>query len=173
MSTISDTNDTCPNESELADIRNLVYLGPMSDPDKLTPKQAANHLGVNPRTLRRWSVAFSKSLSESARKTGRKRGYTSDDISRLEQARDLLAEGKTIKEVAELLPPAEQSSTASALILAPEANIALGQALERTKHLGYVTEDHEDRIKLLESKIKRLRWERLPWWKKIRTPPPD
>lgn len=145
----------------------------MPEADKLNPAQAAHLLDIAPRTLRRWSSAFERSLGESASRKGKKRFYTGPDIEILRMAAGYLAEGKKIAEVAELLPEAELTSTESALILAPEQNIALGQALERTRHLGHVSEDHEQRIKDLEAEINRLRWERLPFWKKLRTPPPD
>jgi hypothetical protein len=30
-----------------------------------------------------------------------------------------------------------------------------------------------ERIEALEAEIKRLHWEQLPWWKRVRTPPPE
>ena len=147
--------------------------------DTIHPSQAAGILEVNPRTLRRWSKKFSKSLSASARRSGKKRGYTGADIEMLRQAGDHLASGKTIKETAELLPIVDPNieSTGSSLVLAPEANIALGEALANTKHLMNTSDDHDQRLESLEAQIleldRALKWKSTPWWRKLRGAPPD
>ncbi len=144
----------------------------MSQAEKMTPAQAAKHLTIHGRTLRRWASAFSKSLTSSAAKRGAKRYFTGADIGVLIEAQRLLADGRTIPEVADLLPTAENVPPASALVLSVEQGLIVGQTLERTRHLGLVSQDHDQRIQELESALLRLRWERLPFWKKLRTPPP-
>ena len=140
--------------------------------DKLTPAQTAHLLTINPRTLRRWSGKFSAALSITARAKRTKRYYTGSDVEILRQAQGMLAEGKNLKEVAELLPEAEIESTSTALTLSPEQNVVLGEVRERTKHLGHVSQDHDQRIDRLEKELVFLRWKSQPIWKRLTTPPP-
>lgn len=71
----------------------------------LTPQQAADALGVSVQTLRRWSAAFGAVLSASAAPgPGRQRSYTVADVAMLAHARDLLAAGQGMAEVAAILP---------------------------------------------------------------------
>ena len=139
---------------------------------RLTPAQTAALLTINPRTLRRWSGKFSKALSDTARAKSKKRYYTGSDVEILQTAQVYLSEGKNLKEVAELLPEAEVISTSTALTLSPEQNIVLGEVRERTKHLGHVSQDHGQRIELLEKELAFLRWKSMPFWKRYNTPPP-
>ena len=140
---------------------------------KLTPSQTAALLDVTTRTLRRWSKAFGVSLSETARRSGKKRFYQGSDVEVLRTAQDQLREGKSIAEVAASLPQAASGSTESALVLSPEQNIVLGEVRERTRHLDFVSEDHEDRLKRLEAELAYMRWKALPFWKRLTTPPPE
>lgn len=139
---------------------------------RLTPAQTADILEVNPRTLRRWSGKFSKALSDTARAKGKKRYYTGSDVEIPQQAQGMLAEGKKMQEVAELLPDAEVISTSTALTLSPEQNIVLGEVRERTRSLTFTSEDHSQRIELLEKELAFLRWKSLLIWKRFGTPPP-
>ena len=81
---------------------------------RLTPSQVASLLGVTTRTLRRWSKAFDRSLSETASRKGQKRFYQGSDVEVLRMAQEQLREGKTIAEVAENLPQAATGSTETA-----------------------------------------------------------
>jgi len=140
---------------------------------KLTPSQTAALLDVTTRTLRRWSKAFAGSLSETASRSGKKRFYQGSDVEILRIAQEGLRQGKTSKEVAASLPEAARGSTETALTLSPEQNIVLGEVRERTRHLDFVSEDHEDRLKRLERELAYMRWRSLPWWKRLGTPPPE
>lgn len=145
----------------------------MEHAEKLSPAQAAAMLEINPRTLRRWSLAFAESLSKTARRKGQKRFYTSADLTVLYTARDFLSSGLTLAEVAKKLPTVDIESISTALTLPTEINIALGEVRERTRHLDLMTNDHDQRLKDLESELARLKWERLPFWKRLRTAPPE
>ena len=140
---------------------------------RLTPSQVASLLGVTTRTLRRWSKAFDRSLSETASRKGQKRFYQGSDVEVLRMAQEQLREGKTIAEVAENLPQAATGSTETALTLSPEQNIVLGEVRERTRHLDFVSDDHEDRLTQLEAELAYMRWKSLPFWKRLGTPPPE
>lgn len=140
---------------------------------KLTPSQTAALLDVTTRTLRRWSKAFAGSLSETASRSGKKRFYQGSDVEVLRIAQEELRQGKTVKEVAASLPKAATGSTETALILSPEQNIVLGEVRERTRHLDFVSEDHEDRLKQLEAELVYMRWKSLPFWKRWSAPPPE
>lgn len=134
---------------------------------KLMPAQAAAILDVSTRTLRRWSVAFSGSLSEGARRKGRKRSYTSQDMETLQRAGKMIASGLTLAQVSERLPVVDSEQAPSPLTISPEVSIAIGTALERTSRMAESMSDYDVRLDRFE------RWSRLPWWKRIFTRPVD
>ena len=71
---------------------------------KISPRQAAELLGVSPPTIRRWSNCFANSLSADASpERGRHRHYTEEDIEVMAKAKELLASGLTYERVAQLL----------------------------------------------------------------------
>ena len=133
----------------------------------LSSKQAAEMLGISTRTLRRWSVAFTASLGPEAARKGRRRAYSSQDIGILRRAQEELAQGRTLAEVAPSLPVVEPEAPSTALTLSPEANLALGQALERTARMSHAVSEHDDRLDRLEA------WARLPWYRRLFGPPPQ
>lgn len=133
----------------------------------LTPKQAAAQLDISTRTLRRWSTAFATALGAQAAHKGRRRAYSSQDIETLRRAQQQLAQGRTMAEVAPSLPVVDPEAPETALTLSPEANLALGRALERTSILTETVTDHDDRLDRLEA------WSRLPWYRRIFGPPPE
>lgn len=133
----------------------------------LSPSQAAAQLDISTRTLRRWSVAFAAALSPSAARKDRRRGYSSQDIQTLRRAQQELAQGKTLAEIAPGLPVVDPEQPSTALTLSPEANLALGQALERTARVSETVSDHDERLEKLE------RWLREPWYRRLFGRPPD
>ena len=139
----------------------------MQEAHLLSPRQAAAQLDVSTRTLRRWSTAFQTALSRSARRKGKRRGYRSQDIATLRRAQQELARGQTLADVAPSLPVLEADVPTTALVLSPEANLALGQALERTSRLSDSVTDHDDRLAALEA------WLREPWWRRLFGRPPE
>jgi len=138
----------------------------MQEAHLLSPRQAAAQLDISTRTLRRWSTAFKSSLSPSAGRKGRRRAYSSQDIQTLRQAQQQLAQGRKLVEVAPGLPVVDPDQPGTALLLSPEANLALGQALERTSVLTDSVTDHDDRLAALESYL------RLPWYRRLFGSPP-
>lgn len=139
----------------------------MQEAHLLSPRQAAAQLDVSTRTLRRWSLAFESALSASARRKGKRRAYSSQDIATLRRAQQELARGRTLAEVAPSLPVLEVDAPTTALVLSPEANLALGQALERTSRLSDSVTDHDDRLAALEA------WFREPWYRRLFGSPPE
>ena len=135
------------------------------EPTRLNPGQVAQLLGISTRTLRRWSTAFSNSLSAGARRRGRKRSFDGQDVATLRQASELLDDGLTLAQIAERLPAIEPNQPVTALTLSTEASMALGQALERTARLTDDVSDLDVRVDQLE------RWLALPWWRRIFTRP--
>ncbi len=136
------------------------------DAHLLSSKQAAGLLEISTRTLRRWSVAFAGSLSEGARRKGRRRAYSSQDVDTFRKAQAMLGQALTIEQVAARLPIIQPGEPTTALTLSPEANLALGQALERTARVSETVSDHDDRLKRLED------WLRLPWYRRMFGRPP-
>lgn len=136
------------------------------DPHLLSPGQVAGILSISTRTLRRWSTAFKAALSSSARRQGRKRAYSSRDVDALRRAQAELDQGRSLAEVARSLSVVDREVPGTALMLSPEQNIALGQALERTARMAESVTDHDQRLADLEA------WTRQPWWRRIFGPPP-
>jgi len=101
-------------------------------------------LKITTRTLRRWSQAFAASLSETARRQGRKRHYTGDDIAMLERACQYIADGQSLADTAEQLPVITPDEKPTALVLAPE----MQQVMARVA--GTISE-HENKIEQLEA----------------------
>ena len=77
--------------------------------------------------------------------------HTSQDIQTLRLAQQELAQGRTLKQIAPGLPVVDASAPSTALVLSPEANLALGQALERTSTLSVSVTDHDERLADLEA----------------------
>ena len=67
-----------------------------------TPDAVASQLQVSPEQLRRWTQEFAAQLSASAVSLGTYR-YTADDLKRLQAIRDMMAEGKSNREVSQQL----------------------------------------------------------------------
>ena len=133
----------------------------MQEAHLLSPRQAAAQLEISTRTLRRWSTAFGSALGSAARRKGKRRGYTSQDIQTLRLAQQELAQGRTLKQIAPGLPVVDASAPSTALVLSPEANLSLGQALERTSALSVSVTDHDERLADLEAFF------RLPWYRRL------
>ena len=134
---------------------------------RLAPAQTAGLLNINPRTLRRWSTAFAASLSEPAKRKGQKRFYAGEDVETLRMAQVELRKGKTIVEVAAILPPAATGTTATALTLAPEQNIVLGEVREKANSLTLRSDDHDQRIVELEIQLRELQLKTRPWYRRL------
>jgi len=139
----------------------------MEESHLLTPRQAAAQLDISPRTLRRWSVAFESALSPQAARKGKRRAYSSQDIATLRRAQQQLAQSRTLAEVAPGLPVVDHEAPGSALMLSPEANLALGRALEVGDRLTDTAAAHDDRLAALESFLA------LPWYRRIFGSPPE
>ena len=133
------------------------------EPTRLSPGQCAQLLGISTRSLRRWCVAFTNSLSAGARRRGRKRSFTGQDVATLRQAGELLDAGLTLAQIAERLPAISADQPVTALTLSTEASMALGQVLERTARLSDNMSEIDDRLDRFE------RWLSLPWWRRIFT----
>jgi len=143
-------------------------LFPVSSPRKLSPSQAAEVLQIHKRTLRRWSVLFANSLSPSAGATGKKRFYNGADIQTLRRVEKLKANGMQLAEIADVLPvvPADENESTS-VVLAPEANLALGQVIERARAIGDELVDQDERLRRIEEFMK------LPWYRRLFKKPTD
>lgn len=112
--------------------RYLNMAGDMGKSD-LTPGQVAALLGVAPSTLRLWAVKFGRHLSPTATAgPGTKRHYTPDDLSTLERARALLAEGRQFEDVDRLLGVAPEAAqpTGGALVTLPRIAADLQRAID-------------------------------------------
>ena len=71
---------------------------------KITPKQAAELLGISVPTLRRWSKQFAGFLSPGARPgKGKHRNYAEGDMAVMARAKGLLEAGLTYQRVVEIL----------------------------------------------------------------------
>ena len=149
----------------------------------LTPAQAAQMCNISTRTLARWALAFSDSLSEHASREGRKRFFSSADIETLRKAESYIQDGMTIADAAALLPvvdPEEEKTTA--LMLSPEVALQVGQIIEvtdtlkeemyrlrdkndrleeRNIRLEQKNERNEDRLQRLEARARQPFWRRL------------
>ena len=136
---------------------------------RLSPAQAAALLDITTRTLRRWSQAFAESLSESARRQGRKRHYSGDDIAMLQRAKQFIADGLNLAEVAEQLPVITPDEKPTAVALTPEAQQVMARVADKLS-------EHEKQIARLESRTDYLTeleaWRALPWLERRRTPRP-
>lgn len=135
-------------------------------PDKLSPAQVAEILGIQKRTLRRWSVQFALALSPSAAAKGRKRFYSGSDVATFQRVQKLRDGGMRLSQIVDVLPvvPADENN-ATSLTLSPEASFALGQVTERAQRLTDEVVDHDDRLEKLEE------WAKQSWWKKLTTKP--
>jgi len=131
------------------------------DATRLSPAQAAAMLDISPRTLRRWSVAFEAALGSSARRKGKRRAYSSQDIETLRRAQQELASGRTLAEVSPGLPVVDPDAPASALVLSPEQSFVLGQLSERSDRMADTVTNHDDRLADLEAYL------RLPWYRRL------
>lgn len=112
--------------------RYLNRAGDMGNSD-LTPGQVAALLGVAPSTLRLWAVKFGRHLSPTATAgPGTKRHYTPDDLSTLERARALLAEGRQFEDVDRLLGVAPEAAQpqGGALVTVPRLAADLQRAID-------------------------------------------
>ncbi len=130
------------------------------DAHLLSPAQAADLLRVSTRTLRRWSATFAGSLSESGRRSGRKRAYSSQDVDTFRRAQEMLNQNLTLPEVAARLPIIEPGEPTTALTLSPEADALIVRMAETVA-------DYVIRLERLEA------WARGPWWRRILGPPGD
>jgi DNA-binding transcriptional MerR regulator len=118
--------------------RYLNRAGDMGNSD-LTPGQVAALLGTAPSTLRLWSVKFGRHLSPTAQAGhGARRHYTPDDLSVLERARGLLAEGRPFEDVDRLLGVAPEAAqpTGGALVTLPKIAAELSQAIDLIRQLS-------------------------------------
>jgi len=131
------------------------------DATRLSPAQAAAMLDISPRTIRRWSVAFESALSSSARRKGKRRAYSAQDIDTLRRAQQEIAGGRTLTEVAPGLPVVDPDAPASALVLSPEQSFVLGQLSERSDRMSETVAGHDDRLADLETYL------RLPWYRRL------
>jgi len=84
----------------------------------------------------------------------------------------MLDQGMTLAEIAPLLP-IRTNDTVTALTLSPEANLALGQALERTKRILDEIGDMKDGQVDLDDRLRRVeKWMSRPWWRRLFRRPP-
>ncbi len=124
----------------------------------LTPAQAAKMLDVSSRTLARWAVAFSKSLSETASRRGRKRFFSAYDMQQLQKASDLIQGGLTIEATADsltIVDPAEVATTA--MVLTPEVATQVGRVLDRTENMVNEVNRLRDQNIMQQAEIAELR----------------
>jgi DNA-binding transcriptional MerR regulator len=121
--------------------KNINYRGVPAPEDLdvsnlLTPSQTAEILGVSPRTLARWAIAFEKSLSSTASRRGRKRFFSSYDIQQLQEAVKLIGDGLTIEATAQSLTIVDEKEVATtAMVLTPEVAGQVATVVERTDNM--------------------------------------
>lgn len=142
------------------------------------PNEASKLLNIPESTLRRLALQFKDYLSP---QTGRKRHYTQRDLSILQQARDMLESGLTVKlvsarleKITELMPdeqPTEQepepdnaSPVLNQLAVLDKQYSSLLSELERLRDERQVD---RERLARLEA------WLSLPWWRRLFTSPPQ
>ena len=149
-----------------------------------TPGQVSDMLDVPSSTLRRYVKQFAAHLSETATKK-RGRRFTERDVATLARARELLQQGRKPPEVNELLPvlgkedPEAQPDAALALV--PSISAALTEALDLAHSLraevgdlaGQVEQVAQDQGATREELAELRKWLRLPWYRRLRTPPPS
>lgn len=140
-----------------------------------TPTQASEMLQIPQSTLRRYANQFASQLSESANKA-RGRLYTEADIALLAQARELLNNGKSLKEAAQLLTiVSEEQTPNSVLALIPSISQALTEALDTARSLRTQVSELSSRLQSNEMQIAELskkleaieREHAKPWYLKI------
>lgn len=138
----------------------------MAQPSKLSPAQAAEILGLQTRTLRRWSNIFAVALSPSASVKGKKRFFSGQDISTLRRAMAMRERGMSLADIAAVLPivPADENE-ATSLTLSTEQSMILGTVVERARALSDEMDSQDDRIAKLEE------WAKQSWYRKLFTKP--
>jgi len=150
-------------------------ISTVAQASKISPSQAAEILGLQKRTLRRWSSLFTNALSPSAGAKGRKRFYNGSDIATLQRAQKLKDQGMQLSEIASVLPvvPADEDESTS-VVLAPEANLALGQVIERARAIGDELVDQDERLVDQNERLRRIEeFMRLPWYRRLFKKPTD
>ena len=148
---------------------------------KITPKQAAELLGISVPTLRRWSKQFTSFLSPGARPgKGKHRSYTQGDMAVMARAKGLLEAGLTYQRVAgilagegeysggrslvptpsgreeeALIPIPFQEALARALELASQRNTQLAEAIEVLADQKAAIQELEERLEELEMTVQQ------------------
>jgi len=161
-----------------------------------TPGEVSKTLDVTGATLRNYVKNFALFLSPDATRKTRKR-FSPEDVDTLLTAKSLLNTGLTYGQVSERLetqplegevidetspagsgstfediPPAEEQTTAIELLDWFE-NVLERQKEQHQTALDIQTQ-HIESLKSDKERIQRqLNFERLPWWRKWRTEPPD
>ena len=138
----------------------------------LTPSQVASMLDVSSSTLRLWSGQFADHLSPAANPgERRRRSYTADDVSVLQQARDALRSGRTVHEVVVLLS-VPQDAPGTALVTQQAMIGELNAARAALASLAAQQTANADAIDKLTNQVANLQVEvetmkRAPWWKRL------
>lgn len=138
----------------------------MSENEFFTPGQVSEMLEIPTSTLRRYSSAWSEFLSASARRSGRKRRYTSEDIVILRRVRELTGQHKAPEEIAALLQVVEPDNPQeSALSMVPAI---AGEFESIRSFIAQLQSDHDNELSELRERVKRLEDElNTPWYKRL------
>lgn len=141
-----------------------------------TPGQVSEMLDIPVSSLRRLSAEFADFLTKTK---GRHRRYTEQDIDILRRVREGTQHGQTIAQIKQELAivpesPADQDKPGDSLMMVPAIAGELSRLDDSDRvimqQLQQLRADHEsdhERLQRLEA------WLRLPWWKRLFTPPPQ
>jgi len=151
------------------------------------PGETAKTLQVSGMTLRNYVKEFAPVLSETAtRKNGRQ--FSAGDVQTLKKANSLLSQGMTYKQVLEQLEsekPLEGEVLEEDWEEAPSAEDERpGTAIGTIEFLTMFMEQTQETLDAKEELIselrndkerleKELKWERLPWYRKLFQTPPE
>ena len=139
-----------------------------------TSGQISEMLEIPPSTLRRYVKDYGAHLSPTATKK-RGRRFDERDVSIIARGRELLQQGRSPEEVAQLLgvledgPPTEPTD---ALALVPSISKALTEAIDMAQSLRADVDDLNDNQKGQDERISAIEnWMSQPWYRRLIGPP--
>jgi DNA-binding transcriptional MerR regulator len=137
----------------------------------VTPGEASTLTGIPGSTIRRYVKLFNKHMSASAQKI-RGREFTKQDLGVLMRIRDLTSANVPLKDISKHL--------GEVIDEIPEedvANMALSTVLRRFDDFGNLLEQQQAAQASQAARLDRLErlleYNRLPWWRRLFTKPPE
>ncbi|MFQ6016519.1 MAG: MerR family transcriptional regulator [Anaerolineae bacterium] len=125
--------------------------------ERYRPKEVRQKLGIASSTLRAWAKQFASSLSPGAANPPRlpdgrigSRLYTAEDLATLQRAKELLAQGLTYRQVAEVLTRGMTTAAVGTAAIPPLA------PLDELIDVLHTIADQSGRLDRLESRLDDL-----------------